>query len=139
MKHACVASDPRGDQGHRGPEFMLFHKSTLLTYEGSILAVDPKIGAIPWWNMPLDSAPVLNVDGTVNVSAGKYYCPNASSLPFGVGSPNDDPSVANPGCDPINNQSQQPIAHSARLIAAAPCFNRPQRVGSAKERRQKLM
>ncbi|EOD26573.1 hypothetical protein EMIHUDRAFT_100598 [Emiliania huxleyi CCMP1516] len=100
MKHACVASDPRGDQGHRGPEFMLFHKSTLLTYEGSILAIDPKIGAIPWWNLPLDSAPVLNVDGTVNVSAGKYYCPNASSLPFGVGSPNDDPSVANPGCDP---------------------------------------
>ena len=24
---------------------------------------------------------------------------------------------------------QQPIAHSARLIAATPCFNRPQRVG----------
>ena len=86
MKHACVASDPRGDQGHRGPEFMLFHKSTLLTYEGSILAIDPKIGAIPWWNMPLDSAPVLNVDGTVKHKAGKYYCPknDSASHPFGV-------------------------------------------------------
>ena len=101
MKHACVASDPRGDQGHRGPEFMLFHKSTLLTYEGSILAIDPKIKAIPWWNMPLDSAPVLDVNGTVKHKAGKYYCPknDSTSHPFGVGSPEDDPSVANPGCN----------------------------------------
>lgn len=91
--HACVAADGRGDQGHRTPSFMIFHKSFVLTFEEAILAVDPTIGAIPWWNMPLDSAPVLNLDGTVKTPAGKYYCP--TSHPFG--SQNDGPPS---GCDP---------------------------------------
>mmetsp|Transcript_15429 Transcript_15429/g.50211 ORF Transcript_15429/g.50211 Transcript_15429/m.50211 type:complete len:829 (-) Transcript_15429:41-2527(-) len=96
--HACAAADPRGDQGHRTPGFMLFHKSYVLTFEAAMLAIDPKIGATPWWNMALDSAPVLNLDGTVKKSAGEFYCPTPSNGLFG--SNNDHPKNANPGCDP---------------------------------------
>jgi len=71
--HACAAADPRGDQGHRSPSFMLFHKSFVRTFEMAILSIDPNIEAIPWWNMPLDSAPVLFLNGTEKVPAGKYY------------------------------------------------------------------
>ena len=93
--HACAASDPRGDQGHRSPSFMLFHKSFVRTFEMAILSIDPTIGAIPWWNMPLDSAPVLDLDGKVKVSAGKYYCPTNTTSPPNFGSKFDDPKMAN--------------------------------------------
>ena len=93
--HACAAADPRGDQGHRTPGFMLFHKSYVLTFEEALLAVDPSIGATPWWNMALDSAPVLNLNGTVKVAAGELYCPTLSNPNMTYGSKNDDPKRAN--------------------------------------------
>jgi len=53
--HSCATTDPRCDQGHFGPQFMTFHRALLLKYERSLLAVDPEIEAMPYWNMAFDA------------------------------------------------------------------------------------
>lgn len=59
--HACAVKDPRCDQGHNGPNFMTFHRLILLKTELALLAVDPGIEALPYWDMAADSV------------GGKYY------------------------------------------------------------------
>lgn len=56
VQHACAVLDPRCDQGHYGPIFIIFHRAFLLQFEDSLLSVDPEIGALPYWNMALDSS-----------------------------------------------------------------------------------
>jgi hypothetical protein len=51
-----AASDPRCDQGHLGPAFATFHRALVLQFEESLLAVDPRIPALPYWDYNLDSA-----------------------------------------------------------------------------------
>lgn len=60
-QHACAVFDPRCDQGHVGPQFMTFHRLLLLKMELALLAVDPSIEALPYWDISLDSV------------GGKYY------------------------------------------------------------------
>ncbi|OLQ00425.1 hypothetical protein AK812_SmicGene16916 [Symbiodinium microadriaticum] len=55
MLHSCATTDPRCDQGHFGPQFMTFHRALLLKYELALLAVDPSIEAMPYWNMAYDA------------------------------------------------------------------------------------
>lgn len=55
MLHACSLKDTRCDQGHYGPHFMTFHRAFLLRYENSMLAVDPSIGAMPYWDYSKDT------------------------------------------------------------------------------------
>ena len=50
LLHSCAVKDPRCDQGHYGPQFMTFH-----LFEESVLAVDPSIGAIPYWDYDSDT------------------------------------------------------------------------------------
>jgi hypothetical protein len=54
--HACVVWDPRCDQGHLGPNFITWHRAYLLMIENSLLAVDPSVLAMPYWDFSLDSA-----------------------------------------------------------------------------------
>mmetsp|Transcript_6769 Transcript_6769/g.11923 ORF Transcript_6769/g.11923 Transcript_6769/m.11923 type:complete len:569 (-) Transcript_6769:3135-4841(-) len=63
--HAISTFDPRCDQGHYGPQFMTFHRALLLKYERALLAVDPSIKAMPYWDISLDA---LDEDG----NPGKY-------------------------------------------------------------------
>lgn len=56
VQHACAVLDPRCDQGHYGPIFGIFHRAFLLQFENSLLSIDPIIGALPYWNMALDSS-----------------------------------------------------------------------------------
>mmetsp|Transcript_17164 Transcript_17164/g.41661 ORF Transcript_17164/g.41661 Transcript_17164/m.41661 type:complete len:602 (+) Transcript_17164:225-2030(+) len=53
--HACSTTDPRCDQGHYGPHFMLFHRGYLLRFERSLLTVDPSIEALPYWDYAKDT------------------------------------------------------------------------------------
>lgn len=55
VQHACSHIDPGCDQGHAGPQFMTFHRLLLLKYELALLAVDPSIGALPYWNVAYDA------------------------------------------------------------------------------------
>jgi len=55
MLHSCATTDPRCDEGHFGPQFMTFHRALLLKYELALLAVDPSIEAMPYWNMAYDA------------------------------------------------------------------------------------
>jgi hypothetical protein len=55
MLHACSVYDTRCDNGHYGPHFMTFHRAFLLKYERALLAVDPSIGALPYWNIANDA------------------------------------------------------------------------------------
>lgn len=55
VSHACANRDPRCDQGHFGPIFAIFHRALLLQFENSLLAIDPKIGAMPYWNVAFDA------------------------------------------------------------------------------------
>ena len=55
MLHACSTVDPRCDQGHVGPHFMTFHRAYLLRLENALLAVDPSILALPYWDYSRDT------------------------------------------------------------------------------------
>mmetsp|Transcript_4044 Transcript_4044/g.5581 ORF Transcript_4044/g.5581 Transcript_4044/m.5581 type:complete len:551 (-) Transcript_4044:60-1712(-) len=67
MLHACAVMSPRCDQGHFGPQFMTFHRALLLKYELALLAVDPKIEAMPYWHIAFDS-----VDGKYRNDPDNY-------------------------------------------------------------------
>lgn len=51
LQHAAAASDPRGDQGHLDQHFVVFHRLFLLKFENSLLAVDPAISGLPYWDI----------------------------------------------------------------------------------------
>lgn len=55
VKHAVSVYDPRGDQGHAGPCFMTFHRAILLEFELALLSVVPQLGALPYWDITLDT------------------------------------------------------------------------------------
>jgi len=51
LEHAVATSDPRGDQAHLGSHFIVWHGLFLLEFEESLLAIDPSIGAMPYWDL----------------------------------------------------------------------------------------
>lgn len=55
-------------QGHFGPHFIIFHRSWLLRLERALLAVDPGIESLPYWNIALDAYP----DGKYRDDPDKY-------------------------------------------------------------------
>lgn len=55
LLHTCSFADPRCDQGHFSPAFITFHRAMLLKFENSLLAIDPRIEALPYWNLAFDS------------------------------------------------------------------------------------
>ncbi|KAI9023181.1 hypothetical protein DFJ74DRAFT_668055 [Hyaloraphidium curvatum] len=61
VKHAVATNDPRGDQGHNGPNFMTFHRAWLLELERSLLAVAPAMRALPY------------LDITADLKGGRYF------------------------------------------------------------------
>merc|ERR1719230_940249 len=54
VKHAHCAMHPRCDQGHYGPAFTTYHRAINLLMEKSLLAIDPSIEALPYWDYNLD-------------------------------------------------------------------------------------
>lgn len=50
VQHAVTAMDSRGDQGHFSNAFATFHAAFVLEFEVSLLAVDPSIGGLPYWD-----------------------------------------------------------------------------------------
>ena len=58
MQHISAALDPRGDHGHFGPVFGLFHRAWLLKFENSLLAIDPSIKGMPYWDFARDMTPL---------------------------------------------------------------------------------
>ena len=56
VKHAVATTDARGDQAHFGPQFQTWHGAFILEFEMSLLAIDPAIGACPYWDASIDGA-----------------------------------------------------------------------------------
>ncbi|KAJ8604485.1 hypothetical protein CTAYLR_000977 [Chrysophaeum taylorii] len=54
LKHFYAAADVRTDQGHFSAGFFVFHRSLVLEFENSVLAIDPKVGGLPYWDFDLD-------------------------------------------------------------------------------------
>jgi len=67
MLHATGNNDPRGDQAHLGQHFGIWHRLFLLRYENSLLAVNPDIKGVPYWDMREGIDPVF---GSSNLSFG---------------------------------------------------------------------
>lgn len=53
LQHFYAAADVRCDQGHFSAGFFTFHRAFVLSFENSLLAVDPTIGAVPYWDFEL--------------------------------------------------------------------------------------
>ena len=58
-KHAVTATDSRGDQGHFSPAFMTWHSLFMLEFENSLLAVDPAIEGLPYWDSTDNSTSIF--------------------------------------------------------------------------------
>ena len=67
LKHTCIANDPKCDQGHFGPHFVTTHRTFVLWAERSLLAIDPTIGAAPYWDATKDA-----VASNPEVADGEY-------------------------------------------------------------------
>lgn len=50
LKHVKAALHPAGDQAHFREVFALFHLMWTLEVEGSLVAIDPSILGVPYWN-----------------------------------------------------------------------------------------
>jgi hypothetical protein len=50
VKHAVAAADSRGDQAHNSDASPTFHAAFVLEFENTLLAIDPSIGALPYWS-----------------------------------------------------------------------------------------
>jgi len=51
VKHAVGYTDRRGDQGHMHDGFINYHSALSLEVEQSIMAIDPSIEALPYWDV----------------------------------------------------------------------------------------
>jgi len=49
VKHSVAVMDSRGDQLHFSDAFATGHAAFVLEFEVSLLAIDPSIGALPYW------------------------------------------------------------------------------------------
>lgn len=58
-KHMSAALDLRGDQGHFSSAFMTFHSLLVLEFENSLLAINPSVGALPYWDWNKTSSSVF--------------------------------------------------------------------------------
>jgi hypothetical protein len=54
VAHFRAASHPRCDQGHGGPGFLTFHRALELWIENSLVAIDPSIEGLPYWDYNID-------------------------------------------------------------------------------------
>jgi len=54
LLHIRASEHPRCDQGHLGPGFFTFHRGIELLVENSLVAVDPMIEGLPYWDMSID-------------------------------------------------------------------------------------
>lgn len=72
-KHAVAALDVNGDQGHFSPVFSVFHRAWTLELENALLAVDPLILGLPYWDFSLD---MLNTPSYPTVFSAEYFGSN---------------------------------------------------------------
>jgi hypothetical protein len=56
VQHTYAAIDARCDQGHLSAGFFPYHRALVLAVEASVLAVDPGVGALPYWDYNVDLA-----------------------------------------------------------------------------------
>ncbi|KAL3931474.1 MAG: hypothetical protein SGBAC_011291, partial [Bacillariaceae sp.] len=61
-KHAVATTDSRGDQAHFGALFITWHTAFVLEFEMSLLAVDPSIEAMPYWDETISEPSVFTED-----------------------------------------------------------------------------
>eukprot|EP00656_Telonema_subtile_P049528 TRINITY_DN617_c0_g1_i2.p1 TRINITY_DN617_c0_g1~~TRINITY_DN617_c0_g1_i2.p1 ORF type:complete len:432 (-),score=35.69 TRINITY_DN617_c0_g1_i2:197-1492(-) len=54
MIHFVASSDERGDMAHLGPAFPTFHRAFGLMAEESLMAIDPLVTALPYWDYNID-------------------------------------------------------------------------------------
>eukprot|EP01098_Paradermamoeba_levis_P003949 TRINITY_DN1736_c0_g1_i1.p1 TRINITY_DN1736_c0_g1~~TRINITY_DN1736_c0_g1_i1.p1 ORF type:complete len:865 (-),score=267.51 TRINITY_DN1736_c0_g1_i1:60-2654(-) len=59
-KHAVTTTDSRGDQGHFSAAFITWHSVFLLEFENSLLAVDPNITGLPYWDSSIPDPSVYS-------------------------------------------------------------------------------
>ena len=60
-KHAITTTDTRGDQGHFSAAFITWHSAFLLEFENCLLAIDPQIGALPYWDSTLTDPSIVSL------------------------------------------------------------------------------
>jgi len=75
LQHFYAGIDVRCDQGHFSAGFFTFHRSLVLTFENSLLAIDPSIGGVPYWNYELDLQENANPSKSV-IWSDDYYGPS---------------------------------------------------------------
>ena len=71
--HSCSLYDPRCDQGHYGPHFMNFHRAFLLRFENSLLAIDPTIESLPYWDYARDTETGDCFEQDCYIFSNKYF------------------------------------------------------------------
>eukprot|EP00931_Biecheleriopsis_adriatica_P060248 TRINITY_DN36160_c0_g1_i1.p1 TRINITY_DN36160_c0_g1~~TRINITY_DN36160_c0_g1_i1.p1 ORF type:complete len:841 (-),score=136.83 TRINITY_DN36160_c0_g1_i1:23-2524(-) len=54
-QHLANAASPGCDEAHLGVAFATYHRAFLLRFELSLLAVDPDIGAMPYWDYNVEA------------------------------------------------------------------------------------
>mmetsp|Transcript_57992 Transcript_57992/g.135608 ORF Transcript_57992/g.135608 Transcript_57992/m.135608 type:complete len:449 (-) Transcript_57992:298-1644(-) len=90
VKHAVAQTDTRGDQAHFGAHFITWHAAFVLEFENALLAIDPSIEALPYWDQTISEPSIFSetyfgVDPdsstSYQVTTGKFaYWPIASSF-----------------------------------------------------------
>ncbi|CAB9523412.1 tyrosinase [Seminavis robusta] len=82
VKHAVATTDSRGDEAHKGAHFITWHAAFVLEFENALLAIDPSIEAMPYWDETVAQPSVFIEDyfgvdpagssATMEVTTGKF-------------------------------------------------------------------
>eukprot|EP01094_Clydonella_sp_ATCC50884_P011313 TRINITY_DN21109_c0_g1_i1.p1 TRINITY_DN21109_c0_g1~~TRINITY_DN21109_c0_g1_i1.p1 ORF type:complete len:445 (+),score=149.24 TRINITY_DN21109_c0_g1_i1:61-1335(+) len=62
VKHAVTTTDARGDQGHFSAAFISWHAALVYEFENALLAIDPAIEGVPYWDSARTDPPLLSPD-----------------------------------------------------------------------------
>ena len=54
-QHLVASAAPGCDQGHQGPAFATFHRAFGLRFERALMAVDPRVDALPYWDYNVEA------------------------------------------------------------------------------------
>ena len=105
LQHSQASLHGPGDAAHFSEVFPIFHRAWTLAFENSLMAIDPSILGLPYWNFALDQDPS---SGATSAFSSQYFGGSGDvsllflSLSLSLSSPNSSSFISLLHCHPFS-------------------------------------